>query len=329
MVAAMSEFFKALEQAERDRALGRQSVASEVAAAEAPAALADEAPVQVLPALSIPKWPGPVAATKPVTAPVAEAAPDGVDAHMVSLVSPASFEAEQYRTLRHMIEQLKTRDGVSVIACSSPIGGDGKTTTAINLAGALAQAKDTNVLLVDADLRRPSVAHEFTLGHDQGRGLVGAVLDPDLALSDVVRQRPPYALSILPAGSAAPNPYELLNSTRFVALLDEARRQYDYVVLDTPPLVSIPDCRAIAPCVDGFLVIVSAHRTPRKLVEEALTGIDPTKLIGLVFNRDDRPLGGYYTYSYGSSNGHRNGRWNQVVTKSRGLFQRPKARRSR
>src|SRR5262249_24984612 len=160
-----SEFFKALEQAERDRVLGRQSAASDVAASDAPSARPDEASVQVLPALSIPKWPGPVAATKPVTVPVAEAAPDWVDAHMVSLVRPPSFEAEQYRTLRHMIEQLRARDNVSVVACSSPIGGDGKTLTAINLAGALAQAKDTTVLLVDADLRRPSVARELTLGH--------------------------------------------------------------------------------------------------------------------------------------------------------------------
>jgi capsular exopolysaccharide synthesis family protein len=325
----MSEFFKALEQAERDRALGRQSVVADVRASEVTTAPPDEAPVQVLTAPPIPKWPGPVAAAKPVTPPVADSPQDGVDAHMVSLVSPASFESEQYRTLRHMIEQLRTRESVSIIACSSPIGGDGKTTTAINLAGALAQAKETNVLLVDADLRRPSVAREFTLGHDQGPGLVGAILDPDLALADVIRQRPPYTLSILPAGSASANPYELLNSTRFAALLDEARRQYDYVVLDTSPLVSIPDCRAISPCVDGFLIVVAAHRTPRKLVEEALTGIDPTKVIGLVFNRDDRPLGGYYTHSHGASPGHRDGRWNQVVTTSRGLFRRARARRGR
>src|SRR5262249_57066550 len=127
---------------------------------------------------------------------------------------------------------------------------------------------------------------------------VGASRDQSLTRADVVRRRPPYTLSILPAGTPVANPYELLNSLRFEALLAEVRRHYDYVVLDTPPVVSIPDCRAITPCVDGFLVIVSAHRTPRKLVEEALSAMEPAKVIGLVFNRDDRPLGGYYAYGY-------------------------------
>ncbi len=213
---------------------------------------------------------------------------------MVSLVTPNTFEAEQYRTLRHMIEQLHTSAGVSIIACTSPAGGDGKTTTAINLAGALAQAPDAKVLLVDADFRRPCIARELTLSDDAGPGLVGAIVNRNLTLEDVVRRRPPFALSILPAGSAVANPYELLKSPRLGELMEEARRRYDYVVLDTPPVVAIPDCRAIARCVDGFVVIVAAHRTPRKLLEETLNSMEPAKVIGLIFNGDDRPLSGYY-----------------------------------
>ncbi len=112
------------------------------------------------------------------------------------------------------------------------------------------------------------------------------------------------------------NPYELLQSPRLGELLEEARRSYDYVVIDTPPLVSIPDCRAIARCVDGFLVIVAAHRTPRKLVEEALTVVDPAKVIGIVFNCDDRPLAGYYSYS-SSLNGNGSQRWREPVRRAR------------
>jgi capsular exopolysaccharide synthesis family protein len=213
---------------------------------------------------------------------------------MVSLVTPNTFEAEQYRTLRHMIEQLHTSAGVSIIACTSPAGGDGKTTTAINLAGALAQAPDAKVLLVDADLRRPCIARELTLSDDAGPGLVGAIVNRNLTLEDVVRRRPPFTLSILPAGSTVANPYELLKSPRLGELMEEARRRYDYVVLDTPPVVTIPDCRAIARWVDGFVVIVAAHRTPRKLLEETLNSMEPAKVIGLIFNGDDRPLSGYY-----------------------------------
>jgi len=246
----------------------------------------------------------------------------------VSLLSPTTFEAEQYRTLRHMIEQLHASAQLSVVACTSPAGGDGKTTTAINLAGALAQAPDMKILVIDADLRRPTVAQTLTLGADAGPGLVGAILNRNLTLEDVVRHRPPFNLSIIPAGRMSTNPYELLQSPRLAEILDEARRCYDYVVVDTPPLVSIPDCRAIARCVDGFLVVVAAHRTPRKLLEEALTVVDPAKIIGLVFNCDDRPLGGYYSYSSVSSGNGGEG-WSEPVKKARDLLPFGRAPRGR
>jgi Mrp family chromosome partitioning ATPase len=76
-------------------------------------------------------------------------------------------------------------------------------------------------------------------------------------------------------------------------LLAEARRHYDYVVLDTPPLIPFPDCRLLGRWVDGFFIIVAAHQTSRRLVEEALQVVDPAQLLGLVFNRDDRPLSRY------------------------------------
>ena len=251
----------------------------------APSAWSRSAPRPVLRVAS------PVAPMAPVAEP-----PEGVDAHLVSLLSPTTFEAEQYRTLRHMIEQLHASAQVSVVACTSPAGGDGKTTTAINLAGALAQAPDMKVLLVDADLRRPMVAEALTMTSDAGPGLVGGILQRELSLGDLVRTRAPFNLSIVPAGRMSTNPYELLQSPRFAELLVEARRDYDYVIVDTPPLVSIPDCRAIARSVDGFVVVVAAHRTPRKMLEEALTVVDLAKVIGLVYNRDDRPLGAYYSY---------------------------------
>jgi protein-tyrosine kinase len=300
----MSEFFKALEQAERDRALGRPPRPPEVEPGEAaPRASVDPMVESPAVATAVVEEPAPSRVFRPPIAkrisrpevrPDAGEAPGGVDGHMVSLVTPNTFEAEQYRTLRHMIEQLHTSAGVSIIACTSPAGGDGKTTTAINLAGALAQAPDAKVLLVDADFRRPCIARELTLSDDAGPGLVGAIVNRNLTLEDVVRRRPPFALSILPAGSAVANPYELLKSPRLGELMEEARRRYDYVVLDTPPVVAIPDCRAIARCVDGFVVIVAAHRTPRKLLEETLNSMEPAKVIGLIFNGDDRPLSGYY-----------------------------------
>ncbi len=324
----MSEFFKALEQAERDRALGRQ--ARHAAGDIEPAAPSPPMPDVATVPPAAEEVVAPTAFRRPAPVPDARrqggtpedesAAAAGIDGHLVSLVTPTTFEAEQYRTLRHMIEELHKRADISIVACTSPSGGDGKTTTAVNLAGALAQARDAKVLLVDADLRRPAIARELTLGDSEGPGLVGAILHRELALADAVRHRPPFTFSILPAGSTVANPYELLKSPRLGELMEEARRQYEYVVLDTPPVVSIPDCRAIASSVDGFLLIVAAHRTPRRLVEEALNAMEPAKVIGLVFNRDDHPLGGSYAERYGyaaSSNGHRGRRWRQAVERAR------------
>jgi Mrp family chromosome partitioning ATPase len=112
----------------------------------------------------------------------------------------------------------------------------------------------------------------------------------------VVRRLSPYNLSLLPAGEPPPAPYEVLESPRLGELLEQARERYDYVVLDTPPIVSVPDCRVIGRWVDGFLVVVAAHRTPRKLLEEALNLMEPSRVIGLVLGHDDRSLSGYGSY---------------------------------
>jgi capsular exopolysaccharide synthesis family protein len=331
----MSEFFKALGQAERDRALQEQARLREPAPAEVPPADADTVtveeprPVAPRPASepsrsALFRWPG-VGAARTATSPVELADVDtleedaveeglqGLDGHLVSLVMPASFEAEQYRALRQMVDQLHVSAGLAVIAVSSPSVGDGKTTTAINLAGALAQSAQGKVLLVDCDLRRPGVEATLGLRVSPSPGLVGAILEPRLTLADVVRRRPPFNLDVLPAGDTPSAPYELLKSPRFGEILEEARQRYDYVVVDTPPLVAVPDCRVISRWVDGFVVVVAAHRTPRRLVEEALTVVEPDKMIGLVFNRDERPLSGYYHHAYRASssghNGHRKWRW--------------------
>ena len=222
--------------------------------------------------------------------------PDAVNEHLVSLVDPTSFEADQYRTLRHVLE--RKHPTKRLIAVTSAVAGDGKTTTAINLAGTLAQAPDARVLVTDLDLRTRSLGNNLGL-IVQSPGLVDLILDPDLTPEDVIRRHPRFRLSVLPAGPALTVPYELLKSPRMGELLRTVSQQFDYVVLDTPPLVPVPDFRLIADLVDGFIIVVAAHRTPRKLFEDTLNLIDPAKLIGIVFNGDDRPLSGYHNYYYG------------------------------
>jgi protein-tyrosine kinase len=181
---------------------------------------------------------------------------------------------------------------------SSPGAGDGKTMTSINLAGALAQDPSARVLVVDADLRRPSVDKRLGGSGDEA-GLIDAILDPQRTLTDVVRRRAEFNMSILPAGRATQTPYELLNSPRLAELFDAARRRYDYIVVDTPPVVPFPDCRVLGKLVDGFFLVVAAHRTPRGLLEETLNVMEPSKVLGIVFNGADRPLSSYYDAAYG------------------------------
>lgn len=334
----MSKFSKALEQAQRDRALRTRAAPPPVddapvadnglatptaSVVEPPPAPRPEPELRVEPrfeprpspraepraAVEVPRpEPHPTPPVEPRPAPRMPRPPafprrapgaSTVDDHMVSLVSPASLEAEQYRALRHRVEQRHKADGLTVVGVSSPGGGDGKTTTAINLAGALAQDPNARVLLLEVDLRRPSIGALLGLGDPGSLGLVHAILDPGLALADVVQSLPTYNMDVVVAGQTPPSPYEVLQSPRFAALLGEARRSYDYVVLDTAPLVPVQDCRVVARHMDGIVLVVGAHRTPRPMLEAALDIIDPAQMIGLVFNGynhllAERYQGGYY-----------------------------------
>jgi receptor protein-tyrosine kinase len=227
---------------------------------------------------------------------------DRIAEELVSLVSPASFAADQYLSLRNIVERLAHESGVHVLAITSPTPGDGKTVTALNVAAALAQAPDKRVLLIDGDLRRPSVSEYLSLAVVRSRGLVDAILDSTLALADVVRRVDRMNLDVLLAGAAERGTYELLTSPRLETLLAAARAEYDHVLIDTAPLVPVPDSRLIGRWADAFLVIVAADKTPRRLLAEGLNLLDPAKVAGLVFNLDDRSLSGYqnyYGYGYG------------------------------
>jgi capsular exopolysaccharide synthesis family protein len=219
----------------------------------------------------------------------------GVDPHVVSLVDVTSPEAEQYRTICSRLEQMHKENGLTVIAVSSPLAGDGKTVTAINLAGTLIQFPDTRVLLVDLDLRRPAVARYLGITETQMPGVVGFVDDRDVGFTDTVHEYGPFKLAVLPTGRSSTTPHEVLKSRRLATLLQEARNRYDYVVVDLPPML-FPDCRLVEHLIDGVVLVISAHKTPRKLVEESLNILHPNKISGLILNNDDRPLFGYYSY---------------------------------
>ena len=213
---------------------------------------------------------------------------------LVSFTNPASFAAEQYQNLRLKIERLRQTRDLRVIAITSPGAADGKTVTSINLAGALARGAAARVLLIDADLRRPEVANQLRLGTD-GLGFADLVGPGDVSLTQVIQPLDGHNVDVITAGTVSGPIHEVFRSARLPQLLSEARDRYDYVILDTPPIVPVVDSALLSRVVDGVLVVVSANKTPRKLLEEALNELEPAKVVGIVFNNDDRPLFGYDT----------------------------------
>ncbi len=214
---------------------------------------------------------------------------------------PQAYAAEQYRVLSHIVQQVGKLDK-RLIAITSPVAGDGKTTTSINLAATLAQSSGSRILLVDADLRRGSLGEQLGFGRSAGPGLAGAIATP-CSLESVVRRRPGLSFAVLPAGVCPPMPYEALRSGRMGEILAEARQQFDHVLLDTPPVVPVADLRGLSEWLDGIFLVVSAHVTPRGLLDEALSAMDPEKVLGLVYNGDDLALSRQYRsyYSYGEA----------------------------
>jgi capsular exopolysaccharide synthesis family protein len=220
-----------------------------------------------------------------------------IDKHLVSLTSPSSFAAEQYQGLRLKMERLARTSETRVIAITSPGAGDGKTLTAINLAGALVHESDANVLLIDADLRRPAIGARLGL-NPRAHGLSDFIRSERLTIDDVTEKLPQYRLAAISAGSTRSSVHHVLRSPRLKLLLDQARARYDFVILDTPPLLPVFDSAVLSGVADGLILVVAANHTPRKLLGEALNLLDPAKLVGLVFNRDERPLFGYYRGYY-------------------------------
>jgi len=218
--------------------------------------------------------------------PQGAAEPGQIDDHLVSLLEPTSLAAEQYRTVRLHIETLHRERGLKLIAISSPSRGDGKTLSAINLAGALAQAPDAKVVLVEVDVRHPGIGQY--LGLSAARGLSSFLLDQSTAVESIIERPSGVGFAVVVAGPASSMPYELLKSPRLTALFSALRERFDYVVVDTPPVLPFPDVGILRDLVDGFLLVVRANRTPREMVRDSLATIGQPRVLGVVFNDDER-----------------------------------------
>jgi capsular exopolysaccharide synthesis family protein len=216
-----------------------------------------------------------------------------LDPHLVAALAPTSLAAEQYRSLRTRIKRSESGRALRTIAVTSPNKGDGKSLTAANLALTMAQEFQQRVLLVDCDLRRPSVHQLFGLSEAPGLGDVlmnAAELEHSLVLL------PEHHLTVLPAGLPPSNPAELLGSAAMRRVLDTLRSRFDRILIDVPPVAPLADLHILAPMVDGLLMIVRAGVTPKPAIERALAGLDQTKVLGLVLNESGGENDAYANY---------------------------------
>ncbi|MBD5785288.1 polysaccharide biosynthesis tyrosine autokinase [Cellulosimicrobium terreum] len=217
--------------------------------------------------------------------------------------SPKSPRAEAFRRLRTNLQFLEFDGGARTIVMTSSLPGEGKTTTSINLAITLADA-GSRVVLVDADLRRPSVADY--LGIEGSVGLT-TVLIGRVGLEDATQRWGNGNLDVIAAGQVPPNPSELLGSTSMADLLTRLGAEYDVVVVDTPPLLPVTDAAVLATLAGGAILVVGTGTVHRAQLGDALDALRSVgaRVLGTVVNRvpvrrDGRGSYGYSYYEYAS-----------------------------
>lgn len=221
-------------------------------------------------------------------------APSKVPPMIESLQDPNSAVGEALRFLGVKVLDLRRNAGVKSVALTSAMPGEGKSTLSLSLAGAVARETDQRVLLIEADLRRPSITS--TLGLPPAQGL-SDWLENRLDVVPI-RALDPGAFFVLVAGQAELARPELLGSPRMAALLAAAGSYFDFVVVDGIPALPVTDMVLLQDLVDGLLLVVRSRQTPRAAVRDALAKLRPDKVKGVVLNDHEEYRDSYKTYAY-------------------------------
>jgi capsular exopolysaccharide synthesis family protein len=310
----MSRIQEILKKAERDGSVHRTRALGSADGAMAAHALAEPeiaiapppiAPPAIPPALG--RADGPVAMPASMAAHAVPPSPaaaghavrevtGAVDHRLVAAVAPQSLAAEQFRSLRTRLARSENGRAVRTIIVTSPNKGDGKSLTAANLALTMAQEFQTRVLLLDADLRRPSLHRLFGVPETPG---LSDVLMGGVPLDEALVHVRDHRLTLLPSGIVPMHPAELLGSATMRRVLDTLRTRFDRILIDMPPVAPLADVAIAAPMVDGVLMIVRAGVTPKPAIERALSGLDMSKVLGLVLNDAGASSAAYGYDGYG------------------------------
>jgi capsular exopolysaccharide synthesis family protein len=208
--------------------------------------------------------------------------------------------AEQFRTLRSRLAQIRETSSLKTILITSAISGEGKTFVSSNLAQAIARQHDRRVLLIDADLRRSRL--HMQLGAPQSPGL-SEYLRGEAQEMSIIQHGQKENLCFIPGGSLVSDPSELLSNGKLKDLLERLAPVFDWIIVDSPPCVPVSDSLVLADHCDGVLLVVRAASTPLALAQKARQELQERNVIGVVLNgvKDVQLYRGYYYDGYASS----------------------------
>lgn len=206
---------------------------------------------------------------------------------------PKSIASESYRTLRTNLQYSSFDENYKVIVVTSSEPGEGKSTTAGNLALSIAQG-DKKVALIDCDLRKPSLHKKFGLSNTAG--LSDVIVGKENI--SIVGHRYNNNLTVLTSGKIPPNPSEMLGSKSMKALIEALKKVFDYVILDTPPVQAVTDAQILSTRADGTLLVIRAEKTKKDSVINSVNLLKKVNanIIGTILNGVDAKSGSYYYY---------------------------------
>jgi capsular exopolysaccharide synthesis family protein len=219
-----------------------------------------------------------------------------VEPRLVAITQPHSSYCEEYRSLRTHVLHKGQRDKLKSIVVASVNPSEGKSITSMNLAWMLAQTDSTNALIIDADLRMPSLADYLGIETDKG---LSDVLSGTATLAECIIKLEPSGLYILPGGEARQDVAELISGPRFKEILAEAREMFDFTIIDVPPLGIFTDATVLINQADAAVLVVRANRTRYSQMDRILEPLPKERFLGVVLNQSADVLAeSHYSYGY-------------------------------